>query len=84
MLDHLHALLAFPAGSNMSRAVGDWKHYTTQATRVRWQANYFDHRIRTVQSLQDKFMYVRRNPIVKDLCQTEELWPWQWIGSAES
>ena len=83
MPDHRHALLAFPAGSSMSRAVGDWKRYTARATRVVRQTNYFDHRVRTVQSLQDKFMYVRRNPVVKGFCPTEDLWPWQWIDGGD-
>jgi REP element-mobilizing transposase RayT len=46
MPDHIHALLAFPADAAMNKTVGAWKRYATRALGVKWQANFFDHRIR--------------------------------------
>lgn len=81
MPDHLHALLAFPSDARMSRTIGEWKRYTTQVSGVAWQTNYFDHRIRNAAELQEKFAYILRNPVVKELCRDEEAWPWKWPGA---
>jgi len=76
MADHLHALLAFPPPSAMSRTVGDWKKYHTLKHRVAWQDGYFDHRIRDAKEFEEKATYVRHNPVVKGLCARPEDWPW--------
>lgn len=68
----------------MSRVVGEWKRYTTQVGKIRWQKNYFDHRIRNPRELQEKFAYVLRNPGVKGLCPRTEDWPWCWAGTAQA
>jgi REP element-mobilizing transposase RayT len=78
MPDHIHALLIFPAESQMSRVIGEWKHYATRQWSIDWQPNYFDHRIRNAAGLAEKYTYVRRNPVVKGLCQRAEDWPWVW------
>lgn len=78
MPDHVHALLAFPVESRMSRVIGEWKHYASRQWSICWQANYFDHRIRDGHSLAEKYRYILRNPVVKGLCQREEDWPWVW------
>jgi REP element-mobilizing transposase RayT len=82
MPDHVHALLAFPRDRIMSRIVGDWKHYTAQKPGVRWQANYFDHRIRHHSELAAKYAYICRNPVVKELCPDDSVWPWVWRPTA--
>jgi putative transposase len=76
MPDHIHALLTFGATRRMSRVVGDWKKWHHLHHAVRWQENYFDHRLRRDESLEQKALYVRRNPVVKGLCSTPEDWPW--------
>ncbi len=82
MPDHAHALLAFPPDAAMSTAIGAWKGYLTRAHGVRWQANYFDHRIRDDKSFGEKWGYIRRNPVMKKLCAQENDWPWQWMPLA--
>lgn len=78
MPDHAHALLSFPPDAAMSGIVGAWKAYTARNFGIRWQANYFDHRIRDRHSLQMKAAYILRNPVVNGLCVQEESWPWVW------
>ena len=68
MPDHIHALLAFPMESRMSRVVGEWKHYASRQWNIGWQENFFDHRIRNAHELAEKYAYIRRNPVVKGLC----------------
>jgi len=82
MPDHVHARLAFPHDERMSRTVGEWKHYVGKVADTRWQANYFDHRIRNESGLAEKYAYILRNPVVKGLCNREVDWPWAWTPSA--
>jgi putative transposase len=78
MPDHAHAFLAFPREGHMSRVVGAWKHYATHTLGIRWQANYFDHRIRHASGLEEKHAYILRNPVVKGLCLREVDGAWVW------
>lgn len=77
MPDHLHALLAFPSGQDMGRILASWKGYQAKQHDIQWQENYFDHRIRSRQELDEKAAYIRLNPVRKGLCQSEEAWPWR-------
>ena len=78
MPDHVHALIAFPVDGSMTRTVGAWKRYTTRFEGVRWQTNFFDHRIRHDREFAETWHYILRNPVAKSLCQIETEWPWSW------
>jgi putative transposase len=78
MPDHLHALLYFVPDRPMAQAVRDWKRGTARFQKVKWQENFFDHRIRSEKQGDEKWWYIRRNPITKGLCQTEDDWNWWW------
>jgi putative transposase len=78
MPDHIHALLAFPKAPGMSATVGNWKRGTARFQKVRWQENYFDHRIRHDRESLETWVYIRRNPVAKGLCVVEDDWPWWW------
>ena len=74
MPDHLHALMSFGRGPGMARVVGDWKSYHARAHGVRWQENFFDHRIRNSAEYAAKFNYIERNPVALGLCAKPEDW----------
>ena len=76
MPDHLHALLIFPYDKDMGAIVAAWKGYQTKRLGLRWQGNYFDHRIRNRGELDEKAAYIRLNPVRKNLCVREDAWPW--------
>ena len=76
MPDHLHALLAFPFDRDFRTIVGRWKAWQVRTVGIRWQENFFDHRIRNHQELQLKAHYIRQNPVVKGLCSAASDWPW--------
>ena len=82
MPDHIHALLSFNVTRKMSRVIGDWKKWHHVKHGVRWQENFFDHRLRRDESLEQKALYIRRNPVVKGLCSKPEDWPWVLDGGA--
>ncbi|MBI5766817.1 MAG: hypothetical protein HZA93_03430 [Verrucomicrobia bacterium] len=84
MPDHAHALLVFPREPGMSAAMRHWKRGTARFQRVIWQEGFFDHRLRSPAEAGEKWHYVRRNPVVKNLCTTEDGWPWWWSGIIEN
>jgi REP element-mobilizing transposase RayT len=79
MPDHVHMLAAFPDHEEMGKVIGDWKRYIAKHAGVLWQTNFFDHRIRQEAEFREKWDYILRNPVVKDLCPAQEAWPWVLI-----
>jgi hypothetical protein len=43
---------------------------------VRWQRDFFDHRLRNHRELDEKTCYVLQNPVRKNLAARVEDWPW--------
>ena len=89
MPDHLHALLSFSKDRDMSRVIGDWKHFHTHENGVTWQEGYFDHRLRDDErgeQLAMKVDYIRANPVVAGLCAHSKDWPWvlDWLVGGSS
>ncbi|SDR68790.1 transposase [Opitutus sp. GAS368] len=76
MPDHLHALLTFPYDKDMGTIIAAWKGYQAKHLGIHWQGNYFDHRIRRRDELEEKAAYLRLNPVRKNLCTHDEVWPW--------
>lgn len=83
MPDHLHALIRFPPEPGMSRTLRDWKRGAARFHGVSWQDNFFDHRLRDAREAQEKWHYIRLNPVVKKLCAREEDWPHVWLPSRD-
>ncbi len=81
MPDHLHAILSFPAQESMARLIGEWKRFHAKTHAIRWQDNFFDHRLRNDAEADLKYEYIRQNPVVKGLCEQPEDWPW-FIGGS--
>ncbi len=75
MPDHVHLLISFPEKVAMSAIVGDWKRFLARKCGIEWQRNFFDHRIRTVEELTEKWEYIRLNPVRKGFCETPDAWP---------
>ena len=78
MPDHVHALLRFPREPGMASVVSNWKRGTARFQGVKWQDNLFDHRIRNMAEADEKWHYIRLNPVVKQLCGSEGNWPHWW------
>jgi putative transposase len=83
MPDHLHALVSFPSDAQMSRVIGDWKHFQVHEHASAWQEGYFDHRLRADErgtQVEAKANYIRRNPVAASLCVNADEWPWIIAG----
>lgn len=78
MPDHLHALASFPRDDAMVKVVANFKEITAKGTAVRWQGDFFEHRLRTDESFDEKALYVRMNPVRKGFVKQVEDWPYVW------
>lgn len=78
MPDHVHALLAVPKGESLPDVVRMWKGYQTKSHGISWQTGFFDHRLRSGESEQQKTDYIRMNPVRAGLVVQPEDWPYYW------
>jgi len=78
MPDHLHALVALPADRALSVVVRRWKAYLHTECGIQWQSGFFDHRLRSDDSEEQKADYIRLNPVRAGLAVRPELWPYVW------
>ena len=85
MPDHVHFMTApvLAAAKPLSVAIGRWKQWTAKRImRSRgqsgplWQAEYFDHLLRSTESRSAKWAYVLENPVRAGLVQSAGLWPY--------
>lgn len=74
MPDHLHALVSFPREADFTKTIANWKEVTAKKAGISWQRDFFDHRIRSHESLQQKADYIRRNPVRKGLVTLPAEW----------
>ncbi|MCD6048623.1 MAG: hypothetical protein K0Q55_26 [Verrucomicrobia bacterium] len=81
MPDHLHAIIAFPDHSSLKTAILNWKKYLSQTQGIKWQRDFFDHRLRNQQEELEKTNYILMNPVRKNLCDRMEYWPWVYRPS---
>jgi putative transposase len=76
MPDHFHALIAPAPDKDFSKLIGDWKRFVTSRHKIRWQKNFFDHRLRSDESWEEKAEYIRMNPVRAGLMTEGEAWPY--------
>lgn len=87
MPDHVHLFVWIPA-SGIS--LGSWvkalksvvgKTLTElDVPKPHWQEGFFDHLLRRQESYDEKWEYVRLNPVRGGLVEKPEDWPWQGEG----
>ena len=88
MPDHVHFFVA-PTGSEarpLSAAIGLWKKWSALALRRSaafeaplWQREFFDHLLRSNESREGKWHYVRENPVRAGLVVRAEDWPYAGV-----
>ena len=74
MPDHLHALIAIDGEALLSSLVSNFKRATSRFARIQWQRNYFDHRLRHDESLEEKAAYILNNPVRAGLVHNPGDW----------
>jgi putative transposase len=86
MPDHVH-FFCWPdtrKAKTLSQFMQAWKQWTSKriirecngSTPV-WQADFFDHLLRSTESAQNKWKYVVLNPVRAGLVVNASDWPWQ-------
>jgi putative transposase len=76
MPDHLHFLARIAPGETISGTVGAFKWRVSMATKVRWQRQWFDHRVRDERQQLQLERYIRENPVRAGLVDVAEKWPY--------
>ena len=83
MPDHLHALVIFNQHEyDMRNTIKTWKGWLIKKTAITWQHGFFDHRLRSKDSVDEKAHYIKHNPVRAGLVQTPEDWP--YLRTAET
>lgn len=84
MPDHVH-FFASPQmeAKSLSAFIRDWKKWTTRKLHDAgivspsvWQTEFFDHVLRSSDSYEEKWNYVRENPVRAGLVASAEAWPY--------
>src|SRR3989339_516196 len=81
MHDHMHVLVSLPVDKSMKQVIAKWKEYVAKRTGIRWQRDFFDHRLRSGESYVEKAAYIRMNPVRAGLVERPEDWKYVWEGS---
>jgi len=84
MPDHAHALFNVSGDVSLSALIRDYKRATTRISGVRWQRNFFDHRLRHTESAAQKYDYIRQNPVRAGLIVHEDSWPYVLTAAVSS
>jgi putative transposase len=74
MPDHLHMLVALGGDTILSNLIRDFKRITAKTAKIRWQRNFFDHRLRHDESEDEKADYIRQNPTRAGLIAPDAPW----------
>jgi putative transposase len=80
MPDHLHLLTYF--SGDMASVVRSWKRWTARHLFIRWQRDFFDHRLRNEEKWSETADYILQNPIRAGLVKDWRDWPHVWRARA--
>jgi putative transposase len=84
MPDHIH-LFCSP-GISPAHPLGLWitywqnlvtRKWIRPVEKPLWQKDYWDRQLRSDDSYEEKWAYVRNNPVRHKLCATSAAWPYQ-------
>jgi len=67
----------------MTKAIMDWKHYTSRMLGLDWQRDFYDHRLRNHEAFDEKAMYIRMNPVRAGLVSNPDAWQYAWGYAAD-
>jgi hypothetical protein len=80
MPDHVHALISFPPSHHrLQKTVTLWKRWTASQLGIKWQRDFFEHRLRSEESWHEKADYILANPVRKGLVKESKAWPYVFI-----
>ena len=62
----------------MKKVMANFKEITAKRAGIAGQRDFFDHRLRTKDSFQDKTRYILTTPVRQGLIENPEHWPYVW------
>ena len=85
MPDHVHFFAQLgTSAKSLPDWMKNWKSISSRrivavckVTPPVWQADYFDHFVRSLATYREKWAYVQSNPVRKGLCTQPAEWPYQ-------
>jgi len=80
MPDHIHLFAGLAGTIPFENWVVYWKSLFTKRHEIdghRWQSRQWDRRVRTRKSYEEKWEYIRHNPVRHGLVEKPEDWPYQ-------
>jgi len=92
MPEHVHLLLSplrdaagdvFPLQQILQSIKGASAHSINNASGRQgpvWEEESFDHLLRSYESLEEKFEYIRQNPVRRKLVRRPEDYRWLWVA----
>ncbi|MBI4622578.1 MAG: transposase [Verrucomicrobia bacterium] len=80
MPDHVHVIFTLGARLSAGQCVGRWKSDVRRACAYQhnWLRDFFEHRLRADELVEDYALYVFLNPYRARLVGANETWPWWW------
>jgi putative transposase len=93
MPDHVHLIFTplisrekwtFSLPEMMHAIKGRAAHAVNQSLKRSgpvWQDEFFDHVLRTNESMSEKISYICQNPVRANLVKEEQEYPWLWRGT---
>jgi putative transposase len=67
----------------MNAVISKWKEWTAKSLKVKWQRDFFEHRLRRDESCEEKTDYVRANPVRAGLVADADQWPHVFVGDTD-
>ena len=84
MPDHAHFIVSFPERArNTKIVISKWKEWTAKSLKVKWQRDFFEHRLRRDESFDEKADYIRANPVRAGLVADAKHWPHIFISEID-
>ena len=77
MPDHFHGLFGFPGSKPMTKVISGFKSWLAKQCCIQWQRDFFDHRLRNLESAAEKTKYIWMNPVRAGLVARPEDWPYR-------
>ncbi|MDI1249542.1 MAG: transposase [Lacunisphaera sp.] len=81
MPDHVHVLFVLGQRLDVGRCVSRWKTEGRKAAGYagEWQRDFWEHRLRQEDSLEDYGLYLFLNPYRAGLLSRDRCWPGWWV-----
>jgi putative transposase len=78
MPDHIHLIVTMGLENDLSKTIGARKRWLAMRHNLKWQRNFFEHRLRNDESEYEKRCYIADNPVRAGFVEKRQDWRWIW------